>query len=145
MTWAFSRSRESLRRSSVSGFVRRMAERHPELTKVVGFREMMAMAKRDGVTVQLVSMPAAQHGQLLRIWGDVFVQINRKLTRAEQTATGMHELCHFWRDDPGVACYYSDGETGGARDEFADIFAWTVTSPARVHVPGLREEDVLNW
>ena len=53
----------------------------------------------------------------------------------------MHELCHFWRDDPGVPSYHSDGETGGARDEFADIFAWLVTSPARVHMKGVREED----
>ena len=46
-----------------------------------------------------------------------------------------------WRDDPGVPSYYADGKTGGKRDEFADIFAWLVTSPARVQVKGEREED----
>ena len=134
-------SRAGLQRASVPGFVRRMAERHPELERVVGFRQMMAMARRDGVIVRLASMPPNQHGRLMRLWSNPFVLLNRRITRAQQTMAGMHELCHFWRDDPGQPSYYSDGETGGKRDEFADIFAWLVTSPARVHVKGVREED----
>lgn len=135
------KSRESLRRTSVTGFVRRMAERHPELRDVVQFRDMFRMAQRDGVLVRLVRFPNSQHGRLARVMGHPFVMINRRSTRAEQTMAGMHELCHFWRDDPGVSSYYSDGETGGPRDEFADIFAWLVTSPARVYIKGEREHD----
>jgi hypothetical protein len=139
-SWMFT-SREALRRASVTGFVRRMAERHPELRRVVGFKEMKAMALRDGVFVRLDRMPATQHGRLVRLWNQPYVLLNRRITRAEQTMAGMHELCHFWRDDPGQASFYSDGETGGKRDQFADIFAWTVCSPARVHIKGVREED----
>lgn len=134
-------SREALRRASVPAFVRRMADRHPELQRVVGFKQMLTMAQRDGVIVRLDKMPVHQHGRLVRLWNQPYVLINRRITRAEQTMAGMHELCHFWRDDPGVASYYSDGDTGGARDEFADIFAWTVTSPARAFIKGVREED----
>jgi hypothetical protein len=55
---------------------------------------------------------------------------------------GVHELCHYWRDDPGVMSYYSDDVgPSSAREEFADLFAWLVTSPARVHIKGVREED----
>ena len=134
-------SRARLRRATVQGFVRTMAEKHPELQRVVGFREMMAIAKREGVVVKLDRLPEFQHGRLIRLWNQPYVLLNRRITRAQQTMAGMHELCHFWRDDPGVASYYSDGETGGKRDEFADLFAWIVASPARVHIKGVREED----
>jgi hypothetical protein len=134
-------SRAQLRRRTVQGFVREMADRHPELQRVVDFQDMMAIANREGIHVRLDQLPEFQHGRLVRLWNQPFVLLNRRITRAEQTMAGMHELCHFWRDDPGVSSYYSDGETGGKADEFADIFAWLVTSPARVHIKGVREED----
>lgn len=135
------RSREALRRSSVPLFVRQVAVRHPELRQVVTFNDMLTIAVRERISVRVVNFPDAQHGRLVRIWGRPFIMLNRQSTRAEQTMAGMHELCHFWRDDPGAVSYFSDGETGGARDEFADIFAWLVTSPARIHVTGVRPED----
>jgi len=139
--FSFTKSRASLRRSSVSAFVRRMASHHPELEHVVGLEEMKCISRREGIVVCFVDFPASQKGRLMRLWGRVYILLNESSTRAEQAMDGMHELCHFWRDDPGVPSYYSDGETGGVRDEFADIFAWVVTSPARAHIKGVREED----
>lgn len=136
------RPRAALRRANVPAFIRHMSERHPELLGVVSFADAVTMAKRDGVTVRAVTMADAQDGRLVRIWGGAYVLVNRAKTRVEQTMAAMHELCHFWRDDPGVSSYYSDGETGGASDEFADIFAWTVTSPERFNVVGLRPQDL---
>jgi hypothetical protein len=136
-----SMSRESLRRASVPAFIRRMAAKHPELERVVSFDDMTRMAQREGIVVRTVDFPASQRGRLMRLWNHPYILLNRAMTRAEQTMDGMHELCHWWRDDPGAASFYSDGETGGPRDEFADIFAWTVTSPAREHLRGVREQD----
>lgn len=108
-----------------------MASIHPELRDVVQFDAFLRMAQREHVTVRVVELPPQQKGRTVRFAGRVFIQINRAMTRAEQTTTGMHELCHVWRDDPGVAAYYSDSVTGGSCCQFADIFAWFVTSPAR--------------
>lgn len=124
-------SRAQLRRRSIPRFIEAMASVHPELRDVVCFDDFVRIAHREHVTVRVVDLPPQQKGRTIRFAGRVFIQINRSMSRAEQTMTGMHEMCHVWRDDPGVAAYYSDAVTGGACCEFADIFAWFVTSAAR--------------
>ncbi len=43
----------------------------------------------------------------------------------------MHELCHFWRDDPGHSCYYvNDDHIPSDSELFADLFALVVTCRA---------------
>lgn len=132
--------RQQLRRRSVPAFIRVMAERHPELRRQVGYGEFMAIAAREGIAVRV--LPLSHPARLLRIGDKVFIQLSEHASRKERTVLGMHELCHFWRDDPGQPCYYSDEHDLRPLEEFADVFAWCVTSPARVHVRGLREEDL---
>ena len=117
-----------------------MAERHPELRQPVTFHEVLKIAKRERISVQLV--PLSRPGRLVRVAGHAFIQINKPLPDTERAIAGMHELCHFWRDDSGEACYnVEDDALLTDAEEFADFFAWVATSPARVYLPGLREED----
>lgn len=133
-------SREALRRRSVPGFIKTMAERHPELRVPVGYAEFLAIANREGVAVRVLPLPWP--ARLIRAGSAVFIQLADRTTHKERTVLGMHELCHFWRDDPGQPCFYADEEDLRPLEEFADIFAWAVTSPARIFVRGLREEDL---
>ncbi len=119
------------KRDSVPAFVEKMAARHPELRDIVRYDDMIRMAHRDHVVVRSVRLPARQRGRTLTLGVKVFVRLNRSLSRHEQTVAGMHELCHLWRDGLRLSPYYSDELTGGASCEFADIFAWYVTSAAR--------------
>lgn len=129
----------SLRRHDVVRFIHRMAKRHPELAQPVIWDGFVRMAKRDGIYVRtlLLSRPA----RLLRYGNHVCIQLDRRQNRTERTTYGMHELCHAWRDDPGRAFYHADDELLTPSEDFADLFARVVTSPARVFLPGLREED----
>jgi hypothetical protein len=46
------------------------------------------------------------------------------------------------RDDLGRSFYHAEDEAvRSPSEDFADLFAWVVTSPARVYQPGLREQD----
>ncbi len=113
-----------------------MAERHPELKEPVTYNGFLAIARRERITVMhgLLSRP----GRLIRIGEHVFIQLDRRRSRNEQCITGMHELCHFWRDDPGEPFYNAEDDALESREEeFADIFAWIVTSPAGIFVRGL--------
>lgn len=118
-----------------------MAQRHPELRRPVVWEGFTAIAQREGIRVRVV--PLARPARLLRIGHRVFIQINESLTRYQRTLYGMHELCHFWRDDPGEPCYYAEEDgVPSAAEEFADIFAWAVTTEARQFIRGIREEDL---
>jgi hypothetical protein len=120
-----------------------MARRHPELRRQVLWDDFVRIAAREQVTVRMV--PLSRPAQLVRFGRRVFIQLEATLAREPRTVYGMHELCHFWRDDPGRPCYHSDADGDdvhpSASEQFADIFAWAVTSPARVYVVGLRPED----
>lgn len=130
----------SLRRRNVMRFIRVMSERHPELRSLVGWTEFQRMAEREGITIEF--RPLSRPSRLIRFGARVAIQFDKKDPLRPRATDGMHELCHFWRDDPGVACYFL-AEDGGASpsEEFANIFAWFVTSSARQFVPGLREVD----
>lgn len=141
MSFLFRGSRETLRRKSVPLFIKSMVAQHPELARPVLWTDFIAMCDRESITLQII--PLHRAGRLLRIGERAYIQINEVLDRTRRTQIGMHELCHFWRDDTGEMCYHADEEGSSTpREQFADIFAWTVTSTAREFVPGLREEDL---
>ncbi len=133
--------RQTLRRRSVPHFIRSTAEHHPQLRRPVTYAEFSMIAVREGIIIRVV--PSLSHAaRLIRVGAATFIQFRRDTSRQERAVLGMHELCHFWRDDPGQACYFADEDDMRPLEEFADVFAWFVTSPARVHVRGLREEDM---
>ena len=115
----------------VPAFVRRLERRHPEFTGYVGWPEFTAICQREGLQVRVVELPDAQRGRLLRVGTHAFIQINRRLPRVDRLLVGMHELCHWFRDDPGVPCYYETADDRTPDEEFADVFAWWCISPAR--------------
>lgn len=122
-------------------FARAMSLRHPELHTVVTWPGFSAMAARDRVSVRVLEL--SRPARLLRLGNHVGIQLNRELDRTRQTREGMHELCHFWRDDLGESCLYSDEETlKQPREDFAETFAWYVTSPARVFMDRPRSINV---
>lgn len=131
--------RYTLRRRNVVAFIHKMARRHPELAHAVTFRQFLTIARRERVTVMI--LPLSRPARLVRIGAHAFIQINKALKPDEQCVYGFHELCHFWRDDPGEACYNAEEDIETPEEHFADVFAWVVTSPARVFIPGLRDED----
>ncbi len=134
------RDRQTLRKRSVPHLIKTLAVRHPELREPVTYGGFLAIARREKVTVQI--LPLSRPGRLIRVGAHVFVQLNKPQSIGDRTLAGMHELCHFWRDDPGEACYnVEDDALLSDAEEFADIFAWMVTSPARIFYPGLRDED----
>lgn len=133
--------RQTLRRRSVPHFVRTMAERHPELWQQITYAEFAVIAAREGIAVR-VTPALSRPARLVRAGAAAFIQFRSDTGPGERAVLGMHELCHYWRDDPGQPCYYADGADLSPIEEFADIFAWCVTSPARVFVRGLREEDL---
>lgn len=119
---------------SVPRFVRQKSRQHPELLRQVLWPDFVRMAERESIRVRFESL--SSQARLLRFGSHVYIQIEKLLDQKARTIYGMHELCHFWRDDPGEPCYYADDYSQHPREEFADIFAWYVTTPDR---PTLRE------
>jgi hypothetical protein len=130
-----------IRRRSVPAFLRAMAEKHPELRRQVLWDDAVRIAQREGVSVRVV--PLSRPARLLRVGAYVCIQVSRSITdRTLRTRYAMHELCHFWRDDPGEPCYYAEEDAVASESEdFADVFAWLTTSPARVHIRGLSDSE----
>lgn len=132
--------RRALRRRSVPAFIRQLAERHPELREPVTYESFLAIAEREEVSVRV--LPLSRPARLIRIGRHACIQLNKNLSRAERAVPAFHEMCHFWRDDPREPYYNVEEDVMESREEeFADIFAWVVTSPARIYLPGLRDED----
>lgn len=100
------------------------------------------MARREKITVMIGIL--SRPGRLIRMGEHVFIQLDKRGNREQRAAAGMHELAHYWRDDPGDVCYHvEDDAFANPAEEFADIFAWVVTSPARIFLKGVRDEDFL--
>lgn len=121
----------TLRRKSVPKLVRTLVPRHPEFARVIGWAEFKTICDREGIRLRISVLPPAFNARLVRLGQHPYIQINRALSHMERTFYGMHELCHYFRDDPGVPAYYADADGVGESEEFADIFAWYCTSPAR--------------
>lgn len=140
MSYLLSLDRAASRRRSVPVFVRNMTERHPELGRQVTYQDFLAIAERERIVVRVV--PLSRAARLLRIGRWACIQLNKTLSLDERAIYGMHELCHFWRDDPGEACYNAeDNALVDAQEDFADVFAWVVTSTARDFILGVKDED----
>ncbi|MDB4906343.1 MAG: hypothetical protein JWO05_1127 [Gemmatimonadetes bacterium] len=122
--------RAKMRRNSVPAFVQKMQRLHPELERVVLWDDFLRICEREEVIVRIV--PLTRPARLVRYGRRVCIQLNKAISdRTLRTRYGMHELAHFWRDDPGEPCYYAEEEAVASRSEdFADVFAWLVTSPA---------------
>jgi hypothetical protein len=106
-----------------------MTRRHPELERQILWPDVVRICERERIFLRVERL--AVNARLLRYGQDVYIQINRLLDQKARTIFAMHELCHFWRDDPGEMCYYADDHSTHPREEFADVFAWFVTSPHR--------------
>src|SRR4051812_28369484 len=118
-------------------FTTRMAIVHPELASPVTWAGFIAIAQRCKIQIRIVNM--SHPARLIRLGNNVGIQIKRGLDRTLQTRYGMHELWHFWNDDIQEACIYADDETlRHPREDAADLFAWYVTSPARVFLEQTR-------
>jgi hypothetical protein len=112
-------------------FTAKMGAIHPELLKPVTWLGFIEIARRCQIVVRV--LPLSHPARLLRAGGYVSIQIKRGLDRTLQTRYGMHEMWHFWNDDIRESCIYADDETvRHPREDAADLFAWYVTSPARI-------------
>ena len=111
-----------------------MAQVHPELSRPVLWADAQRIAEREGIVVQTVRLSA--EARLIRVGATPVLQLRRGLDARARTIAVMHELAHFWRDDPGEPAFYSDegDRRQDPREEFADIFAWYVTTPHRPHL-----------
>lgn len=107
-------------------FVRVLSATHPELTDTVGWQQFMKMAQRSEVAVRI--LPLSRPARLLRYGDALCIQINVDLNRHLGAYWGMHELCHVWRDEIGMSCFYSVEGPDDPGEKFADNFAWYVTS-----------------
>jgi hypothetical protein len=117
---------------SVVEFARSLYDQHPELAQPVRWPHFLRMAERSHVSVRIV--PLSRPARLIRYGQSLCIRINQSLNYHLRTLYGMHELAHVWRHEIGMACIYADEETvtKDPGEDFADLFAWFVTSEARV-------------
>lgn len=112
--------------SPVLHFRECMSERHPELRRQLLWDDVVTIALREGIQVQV--LPLSRPARLLRFGARVFIQIDKRLDATARARFGAHELCHYWRDDMGEPCYYADEEwVASESEDFAETFAWLVT------------------
>lgn len=125
-----------MKQLGVVEFARSLYPKHPELEHPVRWPDFIRMSARSGVSTRVV--PLSRPARLIRYGQALCIRINYELNHHLRTRYGMHELCHVWRDELGLACIYADDETiiKDPNEDFADLFAWYVTSEARIyHVP----------
>lgn len=127
---------------SVIEFARSLYAKHPELESPVRWQHFMDMAERSRVHTRI--LPLSRPARLIRYGHALCIQIHCDLNHHLRTRYGMHELCHVWRDEIGMPCIYADDETvrGNSNEDFADLFAWYVTSEARVYQIPLADRPV---
>jgi hypothetical protein len=115
---------------SVVEFARSLYPTHPELAHPVRWPDFLRMAERSRVSTRIV--PLSRPARVIRYGQALCIRINRGLNYHLRTLYGVHELCHVWRDELGMACIYADEETvtKDPDEDFADLFAWYVTSEA---------------
>lgn len=122
------------KRLSVPALIRELARKHPELLRPVTMTDALTIADRERILVAVVDLPERIPGRLIRVGEQVWIRVNRSIAENARAFVVMHELTHFWRDDPGLMATYMDYETVSPMEEFCDVFAWYVTSPAREFV-----------
>jgi hypothetical protein len=125
-----------MKQPSVVDYARSLYAKHPELAQPVRWQHFLRMAERSNIAVRIV--PLSRPARLIRYGQSLCIQLRRDLNHHLRTMYGMHELVHAWRDELGIACIYADDETVATdpKEDFADLFAWFVTSEARIfHEP----------
>lgn len=115
---------------TVVDFARSLYPKHPELAHPVRWQHFLRMAERSRVSIRVV--PLSRPARLIRYGHALCIRVNAKLSYHLRTLYGVHELCHVWRDELGATCIYADEETviTDPNEDFADLFAWYVTSEA---------------
>lgn len=124
-------------RPDVAMFYAAQRERHPELARTVTYRTFRRIAEREGLIVQVVRL--SHPARFVRVGAHVGIQLHPELGDTARARFGMHELCHYWRDDIGEdACYHAADEwVPNEAEDFAELFAWLCTHPGPL--PGLRD------
>jgi len=129
------------KRRSVLALFRRVAGRHPELEAPVTWRVFEEIAAREHIVVRIRQLPEGRTGMLVRVGDDVVMFLSRLLKPNERLWVAMHEMAHFWADDPGEVCYYNIESDKSESEEFCERFAWYCVDPgAREFLHRWREE-----
>lgn len=134
-----------LAKLSLADFIAVLATHHLELRQPLAFTDVFSIALREHIPIRV--MPLSRPARLLRLGQHVAIQINA-LEPSRQWATyGMHELCHYWRDDAGELCYHADvAWLESPSEDFAETFAWHVTQNPRITLArGFLDGDGSFW
>lgn len=131
-----------MKKLGVVEFARSLYLEHPELEQPVRWPHFLTMSARTGVHVQIVGL--SRPARLIRFGSELGIQIQQGLSYHLRALYGMHELCHVWRDEIGESCIYADEETvmTDPKEDFADLFAWYVTSEAGFYQRPLADRSV---
>lgn len=111
-------------------FVAALVPRHPELRRQVHWPDVRVIARREGV--RLRRLPLSRPGRLVRFGRTWEIQISDELDMSARAVVGVHELVHYWRDrmeEPAI--YASEEWADDPKEDFANLVAWYLTSPAR--------------
>jgi hypothetical protein len=127
--------------AGIMEFTAMMARVHHELERPVTWGSFCSIAQRCRISIRILNM--SHPARLVRLGNNVGIQIKRGMDRTLQTRYGMHEMWHFWNDDIRESCIYADEETvRHPREDAADLFAWYVTSPARIFLEPRQSVDL---
>lgn len=134
-----------LAKLGLADFVAVLSTRHEELKRPVALPDMHRMAERERIVIQYLELP--RPARLLRVGEAPYIQINRKEPARLWATYGMHELCHFWRDDPGEPCYHVGASwVASPSEDFAETFSWHVTQNPRITLArGFLDGDGSFW
>lgn len=114
----------------IEAFVAQHATRHPELHRQVQWSDVRTMARREGVSVR--RLPLSRPGRLVRFGQRWEVQVSDELDRSARTVVGVHALVHYWRDRLDEPAFCASEEwADDPKEDFANVVAWYLTSPAR--------------
>lgn len=114
----------------IETFVAEQAVRHPELLRQVHWSDVRTIAAREGLGVR--RLPLSRPGRLVRFGERWEIQLSDELNESERAVVGVHELVHYWRDrmdEPAI--YASEEWEHDPKEDFANLAAWYLTSPAR--------------
>jgi hypothetical protein len=130
------------RRRSVVALARRLAVRFPQFDRSIGWRDVEEICQREHIAIRVRSLPPGEKGWLVRVDSYVTIRLSRLLTKQEKLWTAVHELCHYFSDDPGEMCRYAaDSHEQSDTEEFCERFAWYCVDPgAREFLQRWREE-----
>lgn len=114
----------------IEEFVAQHSARHPELLRQVQWPDIRRIAAREGVPVR--RLPLSRPGRLVRFDRRWEIQLSDQLNQTELAVVGAHELVHYLRDrEEEPAIYAGEEWAADPVEDFANLAAWYLTSPAR--------------